>query len=143
MELTGANTTLGTPLYMSPEAVEHPDKVDARADIYSVGAVGYFLLTGQPLFDCATLGEVLMHQVKHLPAKPSEKLGKPVSPELENLLMCCLAKNPAERPASARELADALAKCPGANDWTRDRAEDWWSRLAAAQMEKTVVMAAK
>jgi hypothetical protein len=61
LELTGANTTLGTPLYMSPEAVEHPDKVDARADIYSVGAVGYFLLTGQPLFDCATLGEVLLH----------------------------------------------------------------------------------
>ena len=142
LELTGANTTLGTPLYMSPEAVEHPDKVDARADIYSLGAVGYFLVTGQPLFDCATLGEVLMHQVKHLPAKPSERLGKAVSPELEKLLMRCLAKNPADRPASARELADALAKCPGATDWTRDRAEEWWSRLAAAQSEKTLVMPA-
>ena len=142
LELTGANTTLGTPLYMSPEAVEHPDKVDAQADLYSVGAVGYLLLTGQPLFDCATLGEVLMHQVKHLPAKPSEKLGRPVSPELENLLMRCLAKNKADRPGSARELADALMKCPGASDWTRDRAEEWWSRLAAAQTEKTVVMSA-
>jgi hypothetical protein len=142
LELTGANTTLGTPLYMSPEAVEHPDKVDARADIYSLGAVGYFLVTGQPLFDCATLGEVLMHQVKHLPAKPSERLGKPVSPELEYLLMRCLAKKSAERPASACELADALAKCPGAADWTRDRAEEWWSRLAAAQSEKTLVMPA-
>jgi len=142
LELTGANTTLGTPLYMSPEAVEHPDKVDARADLYSLGAVGYFLLTGQPLFDCATLGEVLMKQVKQPPAKPSERLGRPVSPELENLLMRCLAKNPADRPAGARELADALAKCPGAADWTRERAEDWWSRLAAAQIEKTVVMSA-
>ncbi|MDD5141605.1 MAG: serine/threonine protein kinase [Verrucomicrobiales bacterium] len=142
LELTGANTTLGTPLYMSPEAVEHPDKVDARADIYSVGAVGYFLVTGQPLFDCATLGEVLVHQVKHLPARPSERLGKPVSPELENLLMRCLAKNPADRPASARELADALAKCPGAAEWTRERAEEWWSRLAASQNEKTLVMPA-
>ena len=142
LELTGANTTLGTPLYMSPEAVEHPDKVDARADLYSLGAVGYFLLTGQPLFDCATLGEVLMKQVKQPPAKPSERLGKPVSPELENLLMRCLAKNPADRPAGARELAEALAKCPGAGDWTRERAEDWWSRLAAAQIEKTVVMQA-
>jgi hypothetical protein len=143
LELTGANTTLGTPLYMSPEAVEHPDKVDARADIYSVGAVGYFLLTGQPLFDCETLGEVLMHQVKHLPAKPSERLGKPVSPELENLLMRCLAKNSAVRPSGARELADALMKCPGAADWTRERAEEWWSRLAAAQTEKTLVMPAR
>jgi hypothetical protein len=142
LELTGANTTLGTPLYMSPEAVEHPDKVDARADIYSLGAVGYFLVTGQPLFDCATLGEVLMHQVKHLPAKPSGRLGRPVSPELENLLMRCLAKNPAARPANARELADALAKCPGATDWTRDRAEEWWSRFAAAQSEKTLVIPA-
>jgi hypothetical protein len=142
LELTGANTTLGTPLYMSPEAVEHPDKVDARADIYSVGAVGYFLLTGQPLFDCATLGEVLMHQVKHLPAKPSERLGKPVSPELENLLMRCLAKNPADRPANARELADALMKCSGATDWTREHAEEWWSRLVAAQIEKTLVLPA-
>ncbi len=143
LELTGANTTLGTPLYMSPEAVEHPDKVDAAADIYSLGAVGYFLVTGHPLFDCATLGEVLMHQVKHLPAKPSERRGKPVSAELENLLMRCLAKKPGERPASARELANALMKCTGAMDWTRERAEEWWGRLAAAQSDKTLVMTAK
>lgn len=138
--LTMAEATLGTPLYMSPEAVEHANRVDARSDIYSLGAVGYFLVTGQPLFDCASLGEVMIHQVKHLPATPSERLGKPVSPELENLLMRCLAKNPASRPASARELAGALAKCPGANDWTRELAEAWWTRLAAAQNEKTQVM---
>ncbi len=140
LELTGANATLGTPLYMSPEAVEHPDKVDARADIYSLGAVGYFLITGQPLFDCASLGEVLLHQVKYLPVKPSARLGKPVSPELETLLMRCLAKNPADRPASARELADSLALCSGAAGWTRSRAEEWWGRLAASQNDKTLVM---
>jgi hypothetical protein len=142
-ELTMAEATLGTPLYMSPEAVERSNSVDARSDLYSLGAVGYFLVTGQPLFDCETLGEVLLHQVKNIPLKPSERLGNPVSPELENLLMRCLAKNPAERPASARELADALAKCPGAADWTRERAEEWWNRLAAAQAEKTLVMPAK
>jgi len=140
LDLTGANTTLGTPLYMSPEAVEHPDQVDGRADLYSVGAVGYYLLTGQPLFDCASLGEVLLHQVKHLPAKPSVRLGQPVSPELESLLMRCLAKNPAARPASARALADALMNCPVATDWTRDRAEAWWNQLAASKIDQTLAM---
>lgn len=141
-ELTMAEATLGTPLYMSPEAVEHSHDVDARSDLYSLGAVGYFLVTGRPLFDCANLGEVLIAQVKRLPARPSERLGTPVSPELESLLMRCLAKNPSDRPASARELADALMKCPGASDWTRERAEEWWSRLAAEQTEKTAVMPA-
>jgi serine/threonine protein kinase len=138
-ELTMAEATLGTPLYMSPEAVEHANEVDARSDLYSLGAVGYFLVTGEALFDSLTLGEVLMHQVKDLPPKPSERLGRPVSPDLEELLMRCLAKNPASRPANARELDDALARCRSATDWTRDLANDWWRKFAAIQSEKTMV----
>jgi tRNA A-37 threonylcarbamoyl transferase component Bud32 len=141
-ELTMAEATLGTPLYMSPEAVEHPETVEARSDLYSLGAVGYFLVTGEALFDCLTLGEVLMHQVKNLPPKPSERLGKPVSPDLEELLMRCLAKNPAARPANARELDDALARCQSAADWTREQADEWWRKFAAVQSEKTMVTAA-
>jgi hypothetical protein len=140
-ELTMAEATLGTPLYMSPEAVEHSNEVDARSDFYSLGAVGYFLLTGEALFDCLTLGEVLMHQVKDLPVRPSERLGKPVSPSLEELLMSCLAKDPASRPANARELEDALVRCQSALDWTREMADDWWRKFAAFQSEKTVVNA--
>ena len=139
VELTMADATLGTPLYMSPEAVEHANDVDARSDLYSLGAVGYFLVTGEALFDCLTLGEVLMHQVKDLPMRPSERLGKPVSPDLEELLMRCLAKNPASRPANARELDDALARCRNAADWTREQADEWWRNFAAAQNEKTMV----
>ena len=140
VELTMAEATLGTPLYMSPEAVEHANDVDARSDLYSLGAVGYFLVTGEALFDCLTLGEVLMHQVKDLPARPSERLGKPVSSDLEELLMRCLAKNPASRPANARELDNALAGCRGAADWSRQQADKWWHNFAAAQNEKTLVV---
>jgi hypothetical protein len=140
-ELTMAEATLGTPLYMSPEAVEHSDEVDARSDLYSLGAVGYFLLTGEALFDCLTLGEVMMHQVKHLPVRPSKRLGKPVSPDLEELLMSCLAKNPASRPAGTRELDDALARCRSGKDWTREMADEWWRKFAATQSEKAMVTA--
>jgi hypothetical protein len=81
-----------------------------------------------------------MHQVKHLPVRPSERLGKAVSPDLEELLMRCLAKNPASRPAGARNLDDALARCHAAGSWTRESAEDWWRAFAAAESEKTVVV---
>ncbi|HTY89379.1 MAG TPA: serine/threonine protein kinase [Candidatus Acidoferrum sp.] len=139
VELTGASVTLGTPLYMSPEAVERPAEVDARSDIYSVGALGYFLVTGEVLFNCFTLGEVLMHQVKDLPPLPSQRLGKPVAPDLEEVLMRCLAKDPTARPANARDLDNALAGCQNATDWTRERADEWWRNYSAAQVEKTVV----
>jgi hypothetical protein len=140
LELTLAKATLGTPLYMAPEAVERSAEIDARSDLYSLGAVGYFLLTGKPLFDSETLGEVLLHQVKNLPAMPAERLGKPVSADLEELLMRCLAKNPASRPASARELDDALGSCVSSGDWTRELADEWWRKFAAMQSEKTMVM---
>ncbi len=139
VEWTMAEATLGTPLYMSPEAVEHPDAVDARSDLYSLGAVGYFLVTGEPLFNWLSLGEVLLHQVKDMPMRPSERLGKPVSPDLEELLMRCLAKDPTARPVNARELDEALGGCQIAGDWTRDLAEEWWRKFAGPPSDKTVV----
>jgi hypothetical protein len=138
-ELTMAEATLGTPLYMSPEAVEHSNQMDGRSDLYSLGAVGYFLVTGEPLFDSSSLGEVLLHQVKSIPIRPSERLGKPVSLDLEDLLMRCLSKNPDSRPPTARDLDDALAACQSATDWTREMAIEWWRKFAAVQSEKTIV----
>src|SRR4029434_2120747 len=107
VELTGANATLGTPLYMSPEAVEHPDRVDARSDLYSLGAVGYYLVTGGSVFAGATIGEVIMQQVKAEPEKPSARLNQPLGSDFEELILGCLAKEAADRPASARELEAA------------------------------------
>ena len=142
MELTGTTATLGTPLYMSPEAVRHPDRVDARSDLYSLGCVGYYLLTGETVFAGLTVGEVMMHQVSSPPEKPSIRLREPVSPDLEDLLMSCLAKKPEERPASADALETALAQCAAAARWSRAEADAWWRKRAAAQTDKTLVMPA-
>jgi hypothetical protein len=142
VELTGATATLGTPLYMSPEAVEHPDRVDASTDLYSLGCVGYYLLTGETVFAGLSVGEVLLQQVRSVPEKPSVRLRQPVSPDLEDLLMSCLAKQPAQRPASADALEAALAKCAAAARWTRVEADEWWRKQASAQAGKTMVMPA-
>jgi eukaryotic-like serine/threonine-protein kinase len=140
MELTGATATLGTPLYMSPEAVAHPNTVDAQSDIYSLGCVAYYLLTGETVFAGLSVGEVLMQQVRSMPEKPSVRLHQPVSADLEELLMSCLGKKPAERPASAEALEAALTKCAAAAGWDRAQAGEWWRKRNAAKAEKTVVM---
>ncbi len=139
VELTGTTATLGTPLYMSPEAVEHPNRVDARSDLYSLGCVGYYLLTGETPFAGLSVGEVLMQQVRSMPEKPSVRLGHPVSPDFEEVLMSCLAKKPEARPASAEALEAALAGCAAAASWTRAQAAEWWRQRAGAMLAKTVV----
>jgi serine/threonine protein kinase len=87
--------------------------VDARSDLYAVGAVGHFLLTGRPLFVGRSVAEVLFQQVNAEPKPPSANGGHAVSPELESLLLRCLAKEPADRPESARALAER--RRPGGN----------------------------
>jgi tRNA A-37 threonylcarbamoyl transferase component Bud32 len=144
-----ANAVVGTPHFMSPEAVEKPESVDSRSDLYSLGAVGYWLLTGQTLFNPATVEGLLVCQVKELPSHPAERLGKPVSPDLADLIMRCLAKQPDQRLPSAEALDQALAGCASAGAWTPLDADQWWranmvtvEALPAATMaEKTLVIA--
>jgi hypothetical protein len=140
MELTGATVTLGTPLYMSPEAVEHPDRVEARSDLYSLGCVGYYLLTGETVFAGLSVGEVLMQQVRSVPERPSVRLRQPVSADLEDLLMSCLAKKAEERPPSAEALEAALAACASAAVWNREQASVWWCKHIPLKVEKTLIM---
>lgn len=135
LELTGAQTTLGTPLYMSPEAVKSADSVQPASDIYALGAVGYELLTGGPIFPGTTLGEVFMQHLSSTPEKPSARLKRPVSPDLEDLLLRCLAKKPSERP-TARQLEQALERCVSATAWNRETAEEWWQIHLASQTAK-------
>ncbi len=127
--LTAAGSAAGTPLYMAPEAIERPDAVDARADLYAVGAVGYFLLTGKPVFEGQSVVEICMKQVKEPPLPPSERLGRPIAPDLEAVLLTCLAKSPDDRVQSARDLV-RLLKRAAATAWTDADADAWWDRRA-------------
>jgi len=124
--LTRADAITGTPLYLSPEAITDPAAVDHRADIYALGAVGYCLLTGVPPFQGRSTVEVCGQHLHTPPVPPSQRLGKPVPAELEALLLACLAKKPAERPESARELCRRLAECAEQSPWIEEKARAFW-----------------
>jgi serine/threonine-protein kinase len=121
------NALRGTPLYMSPEAITSPDSIDGRADIYALGAVGYFLLTGRPVFEGNTVFEVCAQHLHQPVIPPSERAGVAFPKKLEALLLACLAKSPADRPASASALREALLACDDVGAWSHDDARRWWA----------------
>jgi serine/threonine-protein kinase len=134
-DLTRQVRVLGTPAYMAPERLRDPADVDARADIYAVGAVAYFLLTGRRPFEGGT-DEELAQRIAHMPAThPSEILGSPLPRELEDLVLGCLAKNRSARPQSAGELIAMLDELSAHWRWTQAEAEAWWSRAGALPRE--------
>jgi len=126
--LTQADVLQGTPLYLSPEAITAPGSVGPRSDIYSLGAVGYYLVTGQHLFDGATLVEVCSHHIHTPPVPPSERLGRAVHAGLESLILACLAKDPAERPESADGFRQRLRELDDLPPWSEDAARGWWKQ---------------
>ena len=126
--LTSDRSLTGTPLYMSPEAIQSPETVDPRSDLYAVGAVGYFLLTGQTVFDSDSIVELCQKHLTALPESPSQRLGAVISRELEDALLACLEKSPFKRPPTARELAKRLLRCATARAWSPEEADAWWSR---------------
>jgi serine/threonine protein kinase len=123
----------GTPLYMSPEAIQTPELVDARSDLYAVGAVGYYLLTGQPVFIASSLVDLCQQHVTNVPDSPSRRIGHPISSELEAALLACLEKSRAKRPQTARDLSEMLDRATTTNSWTLDDAEAWWGRHERSQ----------
>jgi eukaryotic-like serine/threonine-protein kinase len=124
--LTGQNVVLGTPLYISPEALKGPDLVDVRSDLYSLGAVAYYMLTGEPVFAGRSTFEVCAQHLHSAPVVPSERLGRAVPADLEAIVLRCLAKSPGDRYATAAELEQALAACAAAAEWNAERARAWW-----------------
>ncbi len=117
---------VGTPAYLAPEAVTDPSTVAAAADIYSVGAIGYFLLTGKRVFDGKTAVDICIQHVTATPVPISLVSSAPVRPDIESLLMQCLSKAPHERPRSAADLAQALGALPAAVEWSESSAAEWW-----------------
>jgi serine/threonine-protein kinase len=136
-DLTRDDQIAGTPLYLSPEAIRAPDLVDARSDLYSLGAVGYFLLTGTPVFPGRNAVEVCGHHLHTPPVPPAERLGTAVPAKLSALLLDCLRKDAVERPASARELIARLLVCDDVPAWTEEEARLWWRRHPPAEVRSS------
>jgi serine/threonine-protein kinase len=125
---TAHDVVLGTPLFISPDALQDAAVVDARSDIYSLGAVAYYMLTGEPVFSGRTAVEVCVQHMHSAPITPSERLGRPVPADLEAIVLRCLAKEPKDRYATAADLERALGACSAASEWSAERAEAWWQR---------------
>jgi eukaryotic-like serine/threonine-protein kinase len=124
-KLTQDGAIAGTPAYMSPEQIDRHNKTDLRSDIYSVGALTYFLLTGQPPFAGLSPAKTLAAHLYEMPA-PLTRHRLDVPLELEAIVLRCMAKNPADRFPDARSLDSALADCHAVGQWTEQEAADWW-----------------
>ena len=124
--VTRDNVVRGTPGYIAPEQVLASGVVDGRADIYSTACVGYYLLTGEAVFGGDTPMAVVVHHARTPPSPPSTRSEMPIPPALDRLIMECLAKDPAARPQSAKELSRRLGDIDGLPPWTEERARTWW-----------------
>jgi serine/threonine-protein kinase len=135
-ESATCNTITGTPLYMSPEAIAQPDTVDGRSDLYAVGAIAYFLLTGQPVFQAASALEVCSKHMLEAPVPPSQRLAEALPADLEAIVLACLAKDRRDRPASAAVLRASLLACADANRHDLPAVRAWWQARRAYQKDR-------
>jgi len=134
-DLTRDGAAVGTPLYMAPEAASASLEIDARADLYSLGVVAYFLLSGVQPFFGVNAKEVMRRHMEERPLAPSEKLGHPLAPEMEELVLKLLAKDPASRPPTARAVEELIEDViePILGRWTDEEGDAWW-RANAPQL---------
>ena len=124
--LTANNTTTGTPAFMAPEVILGQNDVDRRADVYALGCVAYYLLTGQFVFDADTPMKMFLQHVQTMPTPPSQRTELRIPRELDDLVMACLEKDPNKRPQDAERLFEMACRC-GTNDvWDNDLAKGWW-----------------
>ena len=141
IELTQEGSITGSPLFMSPEQAMGETEPDARGDIYSLGAVLYYLLTGQPPFPGDKPMKVILAHV-HQDVEPPSQFRGDVPNDLEQVVLRCLAKEPAERFQTAAELGQALSNCADAGSWNRESAHDWWKANAVCRQAEELLAAA-
>jgi serine/threonine-protein kinase len=125
-DLTKDGAFTGTPGFMPPEVAVGNEPIDGRADIYALGCVAYWLLTGKKVFEGGNAMQMVIDHVRTRPSPVSLRTDQPIPAELERLVMRCLEKEPAARPANARQLARDLAAIGLAEAWTEERARRWW-----------------
>jgi serine/threonine-protein kinase len=130
--VTQENVLRGTPAFIAPEQVLSRENIDSRADIYSLGCVAYWLLTGDLVFTGETPIAVMMHHAHTAPVPVSQRTELPIPAQLDQLILSCLEKDPARRPQSARELSRQLGEIALASPWTEEQASQWWARHAPA-----------
>jgi tRNA A-37 threonylcarbamoyl transferase component Bud32 len=124
--MTGAHTTTGTPAFMAPEIILNEGEVDERADVYALGCVAYYLLTGQLVFDADTPMKMFLAHMQAPPIPPSQRSELRISREVDDLVLACLEKDPAKRPQSAQELLRLVRQCQTGESWDYDTARGWW-----------------
>lgn len=127
LQLTSAGTVSGTPAFIAPESINGSTSVGPAADVYALGCVAYWLVTGQYVFQAPNATMMLLQHIQAAPVPPSHKSPKPIPQDFENIILRCLSKDPAARPRDAAELSDLLAKCRSAATWSEENAQQWWS----------------
>jgi serine/threonine-protein kinase len=126
--MTMDHVMTGTPAYMAPEVILGEADVDRRADVYALGCVAYYLLTGQLVFEADTPLKMMMQHINATPLPPSQRTELRVPRELDALVMACLEKDPNRRPQHAEELLASAYACRSCDEWTQEQARSWWSR---------------
>lgn len=125
--LTAPDSTTGTPAYIAPEVIRGDRVADHRVDLYTLGCVGYWLLTGRLVFEAPTAIQLMYQHANATPVPPSQRSELDIPPELDRVILACLAKHPEDRPQTAGELARRLSTAVPAA-WTEDQAHRWWDR---------------
>jgi serine/threonine-protein kinase len=128
-DLTRTLRILGTPLYMAPERLKNPAEVDARSDIYAVGALAFLMLTGRKLFDSTDDLELTSKVLNEEPPRASEVAPQPIAAELDLIVTSCLEKKRELRPQRVADLEEAFAALAQEHRWTQREAQEWWNAL--------------
>lgn len=141
-KLTADNAITGTPAFMAPEVVLGDRPIDGRTDIYALGCVAYWLLTGALVFEAETSMKTMLLHATEAPVAPSKRAARAIPPALDRIVLDCLEKDPARRPQSARELSERLAALHMDADWTEQHAAAWWETVAPPSLSGQAARAA-